>query len=117
MFWLYQSKEYRENEGGREMKLIFHLFIMVLLSIAMIQAVKMTNSYVDLKEQCNIKGGIGYSYINENGDCCITSASGWHETEEESVTRFIFGKNKRWREFTCVKLTSDTNKTQEGNRR
>ncbi len=83
-------------------KEIIMMVVLIIATIAIIPIAKDLLEYTDKMEECNTKGGVGYSYINNDGECCITSASGWYDTEEGTVTNFIFGSKKRWREFTCT---------------
>ena len=81
-------------------------FMFAMLILTIIVSPFVISHITDLKndmEECQELSGGRYWYLSGE-QCCITSSSGWYEPEEGSVTKFIFGNNKRWREFDCKEL-------------
>ena len=81
--------------------IILLLVLLILITVLGVFAIDNLKEIEQQMEDCESISGGQYWYLDNDGRCCITSASGWYELEEDTITRFIFGKNKRWREFDC----------------
>jgi len=89
------------------MKTIILLILLIPITILGVFAINNLKEIEQQMEKCESISGGQYWYLDNKDRCCITSASGWYEPKEDTITRFIFGKNKRWREFDCKDMMND----------
>ena len=86
------------------MKTITLLILLIPLTMLGVFAINNLKGIEQQMKDCETISGGQYWYLDNGNRCCITSTSGWYEPEEDTITHFIFGKNKRWREFDCKEL-------------
>lgn len=79
---------------------MIRIIIILMILITSPFVIGYTLKYENQMDTCD-KLSFGQYWYIDGDKCCITSESGWYETDEGSATRFIFGKQKRWRDFEC----------------